>query len=195
VTRTHTPRRNSTPRRQRHLAVIELPDEISAFQAYRLLQYHGVSPENLAIVGEGYSSPDRIGLLRPFQIARRKASKRLIQCGSIGAVMGFFSAAWMSFQPHHLNQLTLLHAQIHSEVQQFPNGLLWLLLPMVSGLLCGLAGAIVGGCLGFFGEGTAAGIYRHRLRQGHYLLMIEGSEKLVRWCQEVLSQYSNSRLY
>jgi hypothetical protein len=33
-----------------------LPDEVSAFEAYRLLQFHGISPENLALVGKGYSA-------------------------------------------------------------------------------------------------------------------------------------------
>lgn len=195
MTPTYTPRRNITPRRQRHLAVIELPDEISAFQAYRLLQYHGVSPENLAIVGDGYSSPDRIGLLRPFQIARRKSGKLLVQCGSLGALLGLIKALWVSWQPQHIGILAGFSPQLQQALLQLPTGALWLIFPLGFGLLCGLFGAIVGGCLGFFGEGTAAGIYRHRLRQGHYLLMIEGSEKLVRWCQEVLSQYSNSRLY
>jgi hypothetical protein len=187
VTRTNTLRRNPPPRRQSHLAVIELPDEIAAFQAYRLLQYHGISPENLAIVGDGYSSPERIGLLRPLQIARRKSLRLAIVAASLGGIIGTILVLAsvtqqlslqpiVTFYPHLLN----LHG--------------WLIVPAFS-LACGTLGALIGGLFGFFGEGTAAGIYRHRLRQGHYLLMIEGSEKLVRWAQEVLSQYSTSRLY
>ena len=60
-------------RRSTHLAIVVLPDEASAFQAYRLLHYHGISPENLAIVGEGYSSPERVGLMSPLRIACQKA--------------------------------------------------------------------------------------------------------------------------
>ncbi len=185
MTRTNTIRRNSPPRRQSHLAVIELPDEIAAFQAYRLLQYHGISPENLAIVGDGYSSPERIGLLRPLQIARRKARRFAIVTASVGAIIGT------------LLVLASATPQL-SSIPALPPDLLnlhrWLMIPAVSAA-CGVLGGSMGGLLGFFGEGTAAGIYRHRLRQGHYLLMIEGSEKLVRWAQEVLSQYSTSRLY
>jgi hypothetical protein len=184
VTRTNTLRRNPPPRRQSHLAVIELPDEIAAFQAYRLLQYHGISPENLAIVGDGYSSPERIGLLRPLQIARRKSLKLATISASLGAIIGTLlvlasatqQLSLPALQPHLLN----LHQ--------------WLIIPAFSAA-CGILGGLIGGLFGLFGEGTAAGIYRHRLRQGHYLLMIEGSEKLVRWAQEVLSQYSTSRLY
>ena len=36
---------------------------------------------------------------------------------------------------------------------------------------------------------------QHLLNRGHYLLMIEGSEQLVRWGQEVLGHYSISKIY
>jgi hypothetical protein len=153
--------------------VIELPDEMSAFQAYRLLHYHGISPENLAIVGEGYSSPERIGLLRPTQIAARKAVSFSLFGGSLGSVLGFVLC--MMSQP-----LTDWRS--------------WLLVPAI-GMIAGFLGAVLGCVIGLFQEGTAASLYRHRLSRGRYLLMIEGSEKLVRWGQEVLSQYATSRLY
>ncbi len=187
MTRTNTLRHNPPPRRQSHLAVIELPDEISAFQAYRLLQYHGISPENLAIVGDGYSSPERIGLLRPYQIARRKSLKLAMLSGILGAIVGCLLVIASATQ-----QLTLPTLPALPDVPQYLHQ--WLIVPTFS-LVSGALGGLIGGLFGFFGEGTAAGIYRHRLRQGRYLLMIEGSEKLVRWAQEVLSQYSTSRLY
>jgi hypothetical protein len=187
VTRTNIRHHHPSPRRQSHLAVIELPDEISAFQAYRLLQYHGISPENLAIVGDGYSSPERIGLLRPFQIARRKSRKLATLSGLLGAIIGALLVVASATQ-----QLTLPPLPVSTPLPQ--DLYQWLLVPAFSLVSAGL-GALIGGLFGFFGEGTAAGIYRHRLRQGRYLLMIEGSEKLVRWAQEVLSQYSTSRLY
>ncbi len=187
VTSTNTLRRNPPPRRQSHLAVIELPDEIAAFQAYRLLQYHGISPENLAIVGDGYSSPERIGLLRPLQIARRKARRFAIVTASVGAIIGTLLILASATQQLSLPNIPALQPHLLHLHR-------WLMIPAFS-VACGVLGASIGGLFGFFGEGTAAGIYRHRLRQGHYLLMIEGSEKLVRWSQEVLSQYSTSRLY
>jgi hypothetical protein len=180
VTRTHLLRKNRPLRRQTHLAVIELPDEISAFQAYRLLHYHGISPEHLAIVGEGYSSPERIGLLRPGQIAMRQAGSLSVFAGSLGALIGL-----------------VLLISTQAGVVSWPaldQSRLWMMIPALS-IVCGFCGAVIGGLMGLFGEGTAAELYRHRLRQGRYLLMIEGSEKLVRWGQEVLSQYSTSRLY
>jgi hypothetical protein len=174
VTTTSFLRRRNSNHRQTHLAVIELPDEMSAFQAYRLLHYHGISPENIAIVGEGYSSPERIGLLRPTQIAVRKAMSFSLVGGSLGSVLGF----------------VLCIASL--PLTDWRN---WLLVVPAIGMIAGFGGAILGGILGLFQEGTAASLYRSRLARGRYLLMIEGSEKLVRWGQEVLSQYATSRLY
>lgn len=185
MTYPHTLRRNTPARRQSHLAVIELPDEISAFQAYRLLQYHGISPENLAIVGKGYSRPETIGLLRPMQIARRKSIAVSVIAGGLGAIIGVLLVVASAT---HLFSTPTLDALQNQDLNN------WVVVPAFS-LVSGFLGAVVGGLFGFFGEGTAAGLYRHRLRQGRYLLMIEGSEKLVRWAQDVLSQYSTSRLY
>jgi uncharacterized membrane protein YeaQ/YmgE (transglycosylase-associated protein family) len=200
VTRS-TLRKHTPIRRQTHLAVIELPDEISAFQAYRLLHYHGISPEHLAIVGEGYSSPERIGLLLPRQIVQRKATKFAMLAGLVGAVVGgvLLAAAGVYDLTDGMGKtiatvpsvLGLNLTGFVAMLQHYPAALLVPLLAIVGSTL----GAIVGALLGLFEEGTAAGLYRHRLRQGRYLLMIEGSEKLVRWGQEVLSQYSTSRLY
>lgn len=201
MTRTSSPRKYQPIRRQTHLAVIELPDEVSAFQAYRLLHYHGISPEHLAIVGEGYSSPERIGLLRPRQIVKRQALKVSILGGTLGALAG--TVLLVLGHLHVLQDTIALPHDIAQSVSVMPALMvqplihpypLWALLPLLS-LVGGILGAALGAVLGLFAEGTAAGLYRHRLQQGRYLLMIEGSEKLVRWGQEVLSQYSTSRLY
>ncbi len=156
-------------KRQTYLAVLVLPDEASAFQAYRLLQYHGISPEHLAIVGEGYSSPDRVGILEPMQIARRKARSLAIFTGTLAAIA--------------TTAICII----------WPLGINWALLVPTVAIIGGFCGAVLGGLLGFFGEGSMAGIYRHHLRQGRYLLMIEGPEKLVRWGQEILNRYCVSK--
>ena len=166
-----------TPRSTR-LAVIVLPDEMSAFQAYRLLNYHGISPEHVAIVGTGYSSPDRIGLLRPVQIAFRKA----VFWGALSCALGLVAGVALEILGHtYVNQLIDLNPR--------------LLLITILGVICFAIGAVAGWFVGLFGEGTAASIFRHHLNRGHYLLMIEGSEQLVRWGQEVLGHYSVSKIY
>lgn len=160
-----------------HLAIVVLPNEAAAFQTYRLLQYHGISPEHLAIVGEGYSSPDRVGLLEPMQIAISKARHLSIFAGSLGSAVG-------------MGMFLLLHWQIGV----FPS-LSTLLAVGAIGIISGFLGAVVGALFGFLGEGSTAGIYRHHLRRGHYLLMMEGPETLVRWGQEVLNYYSATKTY
>jgi hypothetical protein len=149
-----------------------LPDATCAFQAYRLLQHYGMSPEHLAIVGQGYSSPDRVGLLEPMQIARRKARDLAIAAGTLGSAIG----------------LSLFLASIEA-LSTSVNFKLLIFIP-VAGIIGGFLGAVLGALFGFFGEGSTAGIYHHHLKQGRYLLMMEGPEKLVRWGQEVLNQYS-----
>jgi hypothetical protein len=168
----HFLQKTALGRRPSHLAVIVLANEATAFQAYRLLHYHGISPENLAIVGDGYSTLDRVGLRSPTQIAIRKARNFSLIAATSGAVICLIIAILWKVE------LTLIA-----------------LLPAIAGLVCGICGAIMGALFGFLGEGNTAGIYRHHLHQGRYLLLIEGSEKLVRWGQDVLSHYSAPSLH
>lgn len=163
-------RRTAIGRRPTCLAIVVFPDEAAVFQAYRLLHYHGISPENLAIVGQGYSSPDRVGLMQPMQIATRKATR----LGGAGLLIGICVSV-------------VLAVFYELPTQELP----WLASMVGVGAIVGSAiGALVGVISGLLGEGTTVSIYRHHLRQGRYLLMMEGSEKLVRWGQEVLSYYS-----
>jgi len=166
VSISHLFRKSALGRRTTHLAVVVFPDEGSAFQAYRLLHYHGISPENLAIVGQGYSSPERVGLMTPLRIVVYKALMYGAVSSVVGAVLG--AASIMIWKLQH--ELALI-------------------LPTCA-LLSGLAGIVLGALFGLFGEGTTASVYRHHLRQGRYLLMMEGSENLVRLGQEVLGCYS-----
>lgn len=158
-------RRSSLGRRTTHLAIAVFPDESAAFQAYRLLHYYGISPEHLAIVGSGYSSPERVGLMRPSRIVLCKAIAWSTASGLVGIGLGVLLLFWQPQQPLLSTLITF------------------------SGVGA-LGGALLGTLFGVFGEGTTASVYRHHLRQGRYLLMMEGSEELVRWGQEVLSNYS-----
>lgn len=159
-------RKSALGRRTTHLAIVVFPDESSVFQAYRLLHYHGVSPENLAIVGQGYSSPERVGLLKPTGIVVRKAMKHAIVSSVAGVCLGIGANFIWAFEEDFAVILSICI------------------------VLSGFAGACVGALFGLLGEGTTASIYRHHLKQGRYLLMMEGSEELVRWGQEVLGYYS-----
>ncbi|MBW4695708.1 MAG: hypothetical protein KME27_28500 [Lyngbya sp. HA4199-MV5] len=152
-------------RRLTHLAIVVLPDEASTFQAYRLLHYHGISPEHLAIVGEGYSSPERVGLRTPLQISVCKARR-----------LGLF--AMLSGVVLSLGVSLIINPGWNTA-----------LIVLATGMLSGLCAALVGALVGFLGEGSTASIYRHHLNQGRYLLLIEGPERLVQRGQEVLGHY------
>ncbi|MDW8200314.1 MAG: hypothetical protein RML75_03775 [Cyanobacteriota bacterium SKYGB_h_bin112] len=142
------------------------------FQAYRMLQVEGISPEHLAIVGAGYSTPDRVGLHRPMRIALSQGMRWGLLLGTIGSFLGL---------------VTIL---VLSLVIAVPSGLSSITLVLATGIITGFLGTVIGALVGFLGEGSAAGIYRHHLHQGHYLLMIEGSEHLVRMARDILNHYS-----
>lgn len=164
-------------KRRSHLAIAILPDADAAFAAYRLLQHHGMSPEYLALVGTEYNNPEWVGLFKPAQIALRQAYRLGLLTGLSGLVItGALAIA---------DRVGLIPLEISN----------WgLFVPAVS-LLLGFCGAAIGALIGFFGEGNTAGFYRHQLRLGRYLLMIEGPEKIVRLGKEVLNQYSTPRRF
>ncbi len=160
-----------------HLAIAVLPDAATAFQVYRLLQIQGVSPEHLALVGQGFCSPESVGLPDPMQIALRKAYRTAIAGGTLGSTMSF---------------ATLLVLHLGTGIAL--TGTLLLGIPAV-GIMGGFSGAVVGALVGFLGEGNVVGLYRHHLRQGRYLLMVEGSERIVHLSRDLLRQYTTLRTY
>ncbi|MBK4729882.1 hypothetical protein JJD41_08400 [Oxynema sp. CENA135] len=167
---------SSNPRkRHSYLAIVPLPDETAAFRAYRVLQSCGISPEHLAIVGEGYSSPQRIGLLEPWPMATAKARQFAVRIGTSGAAIALLAVAvwhWGFDYPLDFHLLSVIPA---------------------CAIVGGFFGAVLGALLSFLTEGSTVGVYHHHLRQGGYLLMIEGSQKLVRRGQDVLKQYMSPK--
>lgn len=160
-----------------HLAIAVLPDAATAFQIYRLLQIQGVSPEHLALVGRGFCSPESVGLPDPMQIALRKAYRTAIAGGTLASTISF---------------ATLLVLHLGTGVAL--TGTLLLGVPAV-GIMGGFAGAVLGALAGFLGEGNAVGLYRHHLRQGRYLLMVEGPERVVHLSRDLLRQYTTLRTH
>ncbi len=153
-------------KRSRCLSVVVFPDQESVFQAYRLLYHHGISLEHLAIVGQGFNSPERVGLRKPLAIIGRKSLQCAIAACSVGVAVAIAAKLWWSLPV------------------DWP-----LLLAVVAGV-SSLVGVLLGGVLSLLGEGTAASVYRHHLQRGHYLLMVEGSEDVIRLGQEVLDYYA-----
>nr|WP_263012111.1 hypothetical protein [Laspinema sp. D2d] len=159
------------------MAIIPLANEAATFDAYRLLQYHGISPEHLAIVGEGYSSPARVGLLEPMQIAVDQARRFLV----VFATMGFLVGSGLVLALH----LELINPLGFNPLLLIPGGV----------AIAAVLGGVVGGLIGFLGEGSTVGVYHHHLRQGGYLLMIEGSQQLVTLGEQVLKPYATPKAF
>jgi hypothetical protein len=158
-----------------HLAIAVFPSASTAFMAYRLLHYHGVSPENLAIVGEGYSKPEWVGLTESKAVARqRQRTHGFLGC-LFGSALGFGLTGTYG-------ALALL------------GGLpLVLLVPLGAALGSALA-TLVSWLASHFSSLGRLSIYRHHLQKGNYLLMIEGAEKIVKLSQEVLGQYATPKV-
>jgi hypothetical protein len=153
-----------------------LPDEASAFRAYMLLQRHGISPENLALVGRGYSSPESVGLVEPGRMAWKYARYGMIVTGAVGVAMG------VGFQI--IVGLRSVQIFFHMSWSQT-----LLVVAIASGLVGSLIGALVGSLYGLFYKSSTSIACRNCLRQGQYLLLLEGSETLTRKGREILNNY------
>jgi hypothetical protein len=150
-----------------------LPDEVSAFEAYRLLQNHGISPENLALVGRGFSSPESVGLLEPRRMAWRYAKQGIFLFTSVGAAVGVVLQLLLNLKFPSLNWYQTLLA-----------------LSVATGAIGCLIGGTLGSMYGLFYKSSTSIACRNCLRQGQYLLLLEGSELLTRRGREILNMYT-----
>jgi hypothetical protein len=150
-----------------------LPDEVSAFEAYRLLQNHGISPENLALVGRGFSSPESVGLLEPSRMAWRYAKQGIFLFTGLGVAVGIVAQLFLNLKFPSLNWYQTLLA-----------------LSVVTGAMGCLVGATLGSMYGLFYKSSTSIACRNCLRQGQYLLLLEGSELLTRRGREILNMYT-----
>jgi len=164
---THTKSKHS------RLMIAVLPDESSAFEAYRLLQCHGISPENLALVGRGYSSPDSVGLFNPTSTAWRYAKRGMFWIGAISTSMGMILHLIFGFQLPNLDWYQTL-----------------LTITSTSGIIGIFIGGVSGTLYGWFVKSSLSISCRSCLDRGQYLLMLEGSEALTRRGREILDDYT-----
>jgi hypothetical protein len=155
------------------LMIAVLPDESSAFEAYRLLQCHGISPENLALVGKGYSSPDSVGLFNPTHTTWRYAKRGMFWVGTFSILMGMFL--------HLIFNLQLPNLDWHQTL---------LMIASTSGIIGIAIGGVIGTLYGWFFKSSLSISCRNCLDRGQYLLMLEGSETLTRRGREILDSYT-----
>jgi hypothetical protein len=164
---THTRSKNS------RLIIAVLPDQSSAFEAYRLLQCHGISPENLALVGKGYNSPDSVGLFNPTHTAWRYAKRGMFWLGAISTATGIILYLIFRIKLANLDWYQALFT-----------------IASTSGLIGIFIGGTIGTLYGWFFKSSLSISCRTCLDRGQYLLMLEGSETLTRRGKEILDEYT-----
>jgi len=161
-----------TPKNPPQMIVI-FPDDELAFDAYRFLQSNGISPENMVLIGEGFSSPEYLScLMPPKEIARQSGLNAMV----MGLKVGFVACLLIVILVFYFKFLS------------------WIITILICGavlttttLLAGLGGWL----FGFFHRSHISTKCRSYLRQGQYLLLLEGSESLIRRGREILHSYSN----
>jgi hypothetical protein len=150
-----------------------LPDESSAFEAYRLLQCHGISPENLALVGKGYSSPDSVGLFNPTHTTWRYTKRGMLWLGTSSILLGIILYLILRIRLPNLDWYQTLFT-----------------IASTSGLIGIVIGGAIGTAYGWFFKSSLSISCRGCLDRGQYLLMLEGSETLTRKGREILDEYT-----
>lgn len=155
--------------------VAVLPDRIQAEAASVALEKKEI---NNTILGRGYKSADEFGLTDPMEEAGKQA--RFMAFWLVP--FGFFSGATFSVISG-LNTFAWA-GEIGNHV--------------VGGILGAISGAMgsvfVGGGLGFISGGGDALPYRNRLDGGKYLVVVQGSESIIKSATSILRQFEPENL-
>ncbi|HEY9879096.1 MAG TPA: hypothetical protein V6D29_11605 [Leptolyngbyaceae cyanobacterium] len=153
--------------------VAVLPDRIKAEEAYSALEKADIFMKDVAILGKGYKTADEYGLTDPSDQAWKQIRQMMIWLVPFGFLAGFT-----------FNAITGL--ETFPWVGTFGNRLLGGLLGAGSGAMG--AFFVAGGVSLAMGSGDAVS-YRNRLNAGKYLIVVRGSESLIRQATPILRQF------
>jgi hypothetical protein len=153
--------------------VAVLADRIKAEAAYSALEEAKFTMEDISILGKGYQSADEYGLIDPANQAWKQVRLMMIWLVPFGFIAGF-----------GFNEITGLDT--FAWAGRLGNQLIGGVLGAGSGAL---GAFLVGGGAGAaFGSGDALS-YRNRLNAGKYLLVVRGSEAVIRSATPVIRQF------
>jgi hypothetical protein len=153
--------------------VAVMRDRIQVESAYSAFEKEGLPMDKIAILGKGYKSADEFGLIDPNEQAIKQTKLMALWLVPFGFVAGYTfnlitgldTFAWAGETGNHI----------------------------VGGLLGAVSGALgslfVGGGVGLIVGGGDALPYRNRLNAGKYLIVVKGSEALIRQATRVLRQF------
>ncbi|MGC9526443.1 MAG: hypothetical protein ACP5D7_12980 [Limnospira sp.] len=151
-----------------------LSDRIEAEAAYVALEKEEVPTDRVSILGKGYKSADEFGLIDPNEPARKQVklmASWLIPFGFVAGytfslITGLDTFAWAG---------------------EIGNHAIGGILGALSG---GLGSLLVGGGVGLIIGGGDAVPYRNRLNAGKYLVVVQGSETLIRKSTSILRKFN-----
>jgi hypothetical protein len=150
--------------------VTVLPDRIQAEAAYIALEKERITS---TILGKGYKTADEFGLIDPKEQAKKQA--RLMASWLVP--FGFFAGFTFSI---------ITGLDTFAWAGEIGNHVIGGLLGAVSGAM---GSVFVGGGVGLVVGGGDALPYRNRLEAGKYLIVVKGSETLIRQATRILRQF------
>ncbi len=153
-------------------------DRNTAEEAYTALEKAELPLSAVAILGRGYKSADEYGLLDP----REQAQKQM-------RLMAFWLIPFGFASGLVFNQITGF--VLVDSLDGIGNSLLGAALGALSGAL---GAFLVGGGVGLVVGGGDALTYRNRLAQGKYLVVVRGSDGLIRRATPILRGFQTESL-
>ncbi len=154
--------------------VAVLSDRIAAEAAYCALEKEGLPMPQISILGRGYKSADEYGLIDPNETARKQAKLMATW------LVPFGFAAGLTFS-------LITNLNTFAWAGEIGNHIIGGLLGAISGAM---GSFFVGGGVGLVFGGGDSLPYRNRLNAGKYLIVVKGSDSLIRQATNLLRQFN-----
>lgn len=158
--------------------VAVIPERLKAEEAYAALQRANLGVESIEILGRGFKSADQCGLIDPAERAWRQIRWMLAWLLPFG-----FSAGFLFNRITGLDTFTWAGRWGN---QWLGGGL--------GAIAAAMGGFFIGGGVGLLvGSGKALS-YRRCLNQGEFLIVVRGTDPLIRQATTILRQFRPTTL-
>lgn len=157
--------------------VAVLHDRIEAEEAYSALEKDGLPLKQISILGRGYKTADEFGLLDPYESAWKQI--RLMATWLVP--FGFLAGLGFSI---------LTDLNTFSWAGEIGNHLIGGVLGAISATM---GSVFVGGGAGIILSGDVLP-YRNRLEAGKYIVVVQGTSKIIRQATDILRRFKPESL-